>query len=404
VRHASLFSGIISIMTDMDGGICLSLEIQEVRTGHDLRQFIALPYRLYRKDPNYVPPLRSQIKDLITGPNNMLLGFGPHVKLLVRRDSRVVGRIIAGFDPQYNKQNGYQSAWFSLFECEHDEAAAAALFQACEDWALRQGADYLRGPEPIDNVDYFKGLLVMGFDGPPAVMNSYNPPWYGEFFEQWGFVKKRDLFAYSFDVGSIIAANNEKVIQYAMDRYGYHVDRLDLTQLDRDIRDMHQILLETIPTFQDDYMTIPTLADVEKLARQLLPVADPDIVCIARANGTNRPIGFVLALPDYNRVFRHIRSGRLFPFGIFKFLYYRKRIDAVRVFMQFVVPDYQRKAVNNAIFYGMCRGADAKSYRTGDGSTIGEENMPSRLSVERLGARHYRTYRIYKKKIGSNKA
>jgi hypothetical protein len=399
VRQSIWFSGIISLMTDTDGGVCLSLEVQEVRTRRDLRQFIALPYRLYRKDPNFVPPLRSQIKDLITGPNNMLLGFGPHVKLLVLRDGRVAGRIMAGYDPQYNKQNGYQSAWFSLFECEQDEEAATALLRACEEWALRQGADFLRGPEPVDNVDQFKGLLVMGFDGPPAIMNAYNPPWYGDFLEKWGFEKKRDLYAYAFDVQQIIAANNEKVIQYAKHRYGYHVDRLDLAHLDRDTRDMHQILLETISTFQDDAMTIPTLEDVAKLARELLPVADPDIVCIARTDGTNRPIGFVVALPDYNRVFRHIRDGRLFPFGIFKLLYYRKRIDAVRVFMQFVVPDFHRKAVNNAIFYEMCRGAAAKSYRIGDGSTIGEENMPSRLSVERLGARHYRTYRIYKKRI-----
>jgi hypothetical protein len=392
-------SVIIVLIICVSGGICLNYEIREVSSRRDLRRFIALPYRLYRNDPNYVPLLRSQMKNLITGPDNMLLGFGPHVKLLCLRDGRVTGRIMAGFDPAYNRQNGYQSAWFSLFESEPDEEAAAALLRACEAWALGQGADFLRGPEPVDNVDYFKGLLVMGFDGPPAVMNSYNPAWYGGFFERWGFEKKRDLYAYSFNIQEIIRENTTKVIDYAKTRYRFHVDRLDLGHLERDTRDMHQVLLETIPTFQDDYMTIPTLDDVAKLTRQLLPIVDPDIICIARANETGRPLGFVIALPDYNRVFSHIRDGRLFPLGIFKFLYFKKRIDAVRVFMQFVVPDYHGKAVNNAIFYEMCRCADQKRYRTGDGSTIGEENLKSRLSVEHLGAKHYRTYRIYKKKI-----
>jgi hypothetical protein len=374
-------------------------EVIEVKSRRDLRDFIGLPYRLYRGDPNYVPPLRTQIKDMLTGPDNMLFGYGPHILLLCRQKGRCVGRILAGVDKAYNLQNGYQSAWFSLFDCEKDEAAAATLIQACADWARNQGVDTLRGPEAPDNGDSYKGILVMGFDGPPAMMNSYNPPWYGEFLEKQGFVKSHDLYAYSFSVRQIVQANNERVIQYAMKKYGYHVDPVNLNNLEHDFRDMHTVLLQTIPTFPDEHMTVPSLADFEKTARGMLSIADPDIVCIARTDLDDRPIGVVVGLPDYNRVFRHIRDGRLFPFGFFKLLYYRRRIDAVRVFMQFVVPDYQRKAVNNAIFYKMCQAAVAKGYLHGDGSTIGETNLQSRSSVERLGGEHYRTYRIYKKKL-----
>jgi hypothetical protein len=239
----------------------------------------------------------------------------------------------------------------------------------------------------------------MGFDGPPAMMNNYNPPSYGAFFEKAGFEKHYDLFAYTFAVKEIIQANNEKVIRYAMDKYGYHVDHLDTGHLERDLHDIHKILEETIPTFHDEHMAVPSTSDVERMAKSMLPIADPDIICIARTNDSSRPIGLVVALPDYNQVFRHIRGGRLFPAGFFQFLHYRKRIDAVRVFMQFVVPDYQRKAVNNAIFYEMCLRGAAKGYLTGDGSTIGEDNLQSRRSVERLGGKHYRTYRMYRKRI-----
>jgi hypothetical protein len=373
------------------------IEVVEVRSSKDLRSFIALPYRLYRHDNNYVPPLRSQIKDMLTGSSNMLLAYGPHVLFICKRQQRVVGRIFAGIDERFNAENNSRSAWFALFETEQDEEAASLLLEACEKWALDKGADFMRGPEAADNGDNFKGILVMGFDGPPALMNTYNPPWYGEFLERHGYAKHEDLFAYFFETDQIIRENNEKVIQYAMDRFGYHVDTLDLKNLDRDLQDLHEILVQTIPTFPTEHMAIPSLDDVHKMAQAMLPVADPSIVCLARLNGSGKPIGFVVALPDYNRVFRHIRGGRLTPLGLAKFLYYRRRIDAVRVFMQFVIPEYQRKAVNNAIFYKMCLGAKLHGYQTGDGSSIGETNLQSRQSVERLGGKHYRTYRLYRK-------
>jgi hypothetical protein len=374
--------------------------VTEVESKRDLRDFIALPYRLYRRDMNYVPPLRSQVRDMLTGSGNILLSRGPYVLFLCRRRKRVVGRIMVGVDKAFDEENRCHSAWFSLFEAE-DEAAASLIFKACEAWATAQGAGFLRGPEPADSGDTFKGILVMGFDGPPALMNTYNPPWYGKFLEQHGFNKQEDLFAYFFEIDQIIRENNGKVIQYAMDRYGYHIDRLDLKNLDRDLLDLHEILVKTIPAFPEEHMAVPTMEDVHNLARSLLPIADPDIIYLARTNLKNIPIGFVVALPDYNQVFRHIRSGRLSPLGLAKLLYYRKRIDAVRVFMQFVIPEYQRKAVNNAIFYRMCQGGKAHGYKTGDGSSIGENNLQSRQSVERLGGKHYRTYRMYRKYLSS---
>jgi hypothetical protein len=242
----------------------------------------------------------------------------------------------------------------------------------------------------------------MGFDGPPALMNSYNPPWYGEFFDRYGLKKDEDLFAFYLEDESFIVRNPAKVIEYAMNRYGYRVDPVDLKNLDRDLRDIQQVLEITIPAGTGEHMAVPSLADVEKMARTILPIADPELICIARTKAADQPIGFVLALPDYSHVFRHLRQGRLFPLGFIKLLYYRRKIKAIRVFAQFVVPDFQKKAVNNAIFYHLYRAALAKGYRSGDGSSIGENNKASRLSVEKIGGRHYRTYRLYKKAIESD--
>lgn len=377
----------------------METEVSVVKTRHDLNDFIALPYRLYRSDDHFVPLLRSQVRQMLTGQDNMLLTAGPHVLLLCRRQGKPVGRVMVGVDHAYNQMNGYLSAWFSLFECENNERSADRLMQACEDWARSQDVDYLRGPDSPENGDSFRGVLIDGFDGPPALMNTYNPPWYGAFFECRGYDKMLDLFAYTFQVDQVTQAGKEKVIEYAMAKYGYHVDRLELKHLERDLHAIHDILLQAIPTFTEEHMALPTYADVRKMAQSMLSIADPDLICIARTDHDNRPIGFVLAMPDYNQVFRHIKRGRLFPLGFVQFYIYRRRIDALRVLMQFVVPDFQSKAVNNAIFHHMRASASRKGYRTVDGSTIGETNRQSRASVERLGGARYRTYRLYKKKL-----
>ena len=376
------------------------LEIIEVKTRRERNAFISLPYRLYRSDPNYVPPLRMQMKDILTKSKNMLFGYGPYTLFLAKRGGRAIGRILTGVDHGFNETNNLRSAWFSLFECEHDEEAAEALIAACEAWAAGHGMNMLRGPIAPDNGDAYRGILVMGFDGPPALMNSYNPPWYGEFFDRLGFYKDLDLYAYLFDYETFRQTKLDRIIPYAMEKYNYRIDTADKRQFRREVEDIQTILKETLSSgLEGEWMAIPSVDDVEKEARFLLPMIDSDFICIARANGTNRPIGFVVAIPEYNQIFRRIRDGRLFPFGLFKLLFFRHKINALRVFVQFVVPDYHNKAVNAAIFRHVFNKCVEKGILTADGSTIGDTNLQSRLSVENLGGKHYRTYRMYKKNI-----
>ncbi len=381
------------------------LSIVEVKSAGDRRAFIALPYRLYRGDPNFVPPLRLQMKDILTESKNMLFGYGPHAAFLAKRERRTVGRILCGIDEGFNRNNNLSSAWFALFECERDEQAAEALISACESWAADHGMSMLRGPISPDNGDDYRGILVMGFDGPPALLNSYNPLWYGTFFESHGFYKDYDLYAYLFDQEIFKQDKLNRIVPFAMKKFKYRVDTVDKRNIRREVSDIQRIVAETLASEPEgEWMAIPSVDDVEKEARFLLPMVDADFVCIARTNDTNRPIGFVVAIPEYNQVFRRIGNGRLFPFGILKLLYYRRRINALRVFVQFVVPDYQNKAVNAAIFRHVFQKAKEKGILTADGSTIGETNLQSRLSVENLGGKQYRTYRLYKKQINTKES
>ena len=375
------------------------VEIRQVLSARDRHAFIALPYRLYRDDPNFVPPLRMHMRDILNEKKNMLFGYGPHVLFLAWKSGRAVGRVIAGVDRGFNRVSNCNIAWISLFECEPDWEAAAALLAECERWARGQGMDTLRGPISPDNGDDYRGLLTVGYDGPPALLNAYNPPWYCELFDGLGFVKEEDLYGFLFTRESFSNEKLRQVLPYAMKKFNYRIDTVDKKQFHREVRDIHRILEETIPGLGGNWMALPSVEDVEKEARFLLPMVDTDFVCIARENGTNRPVGFVVAIPEYNQAFARLKGGRLLPTGFIRFLYYKRKINALRVFMQFVVPEYQNRAVNAAIFYHIFEKAMEKGIHAADGSTIGETNLPSRLSVENLGGKHYRTYRIYRKKL-----
>ena len=366
-----------------------------------IRRFIELQYKIYKGDPNFVPPLRLMIRQTLTGKNNMLLANGPHELLLLRKDGKDTARLLVGIDEKLNEQKGKRQAYISMFECVEGEVEAALkILKAAELWAADHGCDQLFGPVSPSGGDDFRGLLIKGYDGPPAMMNNYNHPWYVDVFTKFGFAKKRDLIGYDIPSDVVPTDKLEKLIPYAMKKYDYRVDRLNLKDMDKEIKDIQQLIAEAIPDRWDN-QPIPSVEDIKKEANSLLPLIDADLIYIARANKTNRPIGLVVALPEYNQVLKHL-GGRLFPIGIFKFLFYKRKITAVRIFIQMVIPEYQRKGVNAAIFFAMMNAAEKKGIVRGDGSAIGEDNIASKNSVERIGGKVYRIFRQYEKKIAAS--
>ena len=180
-----------------------------------------------------------------------------------------------------------------------------------------------------------------------------------------------------------------------MGGYGPAADRFDRRQMEREIRDIKKILDLAMPASWE-HLTPPSLAEIRAEVQTLAQYMDPDLVYIARAG--EDPIGFVVALPDYNQVMKKL-NGRLLPFGWLKYLWYRRKITGARVFIQFVVPKYRNKAVNGAVFHRLMLEARRKGYTYGEGSAIAEMNLESIRSVEGAGGRLYRIYRIYQKEI-----
>lgn len=368
------------------------VQVEPVVTRLQQERFVDLPWTLYREDRNWVPPLKNDIRRIISGPGNPLAGCGPREFFLAYRGQTPVGRIGVGVNEDLNRKKGTASGYVTLFESVHDYEVAQALFDRAVSWLRPHGIRCVRGPVSPTNGDDYRGLLVKGFDSPPVLMESYNPSWYMEFFERYGFTKHLDLYAYYYDLTRPIPEHMVRAVEYAQKRYGLKADPLNLRGLERDIRDIKAVLDVAMPSDWED-LTPPSLEEVREMAAQFKPVADPELIRIARTLD-GMPVGFGIALPDLNQVLARL-NGKLSLFNMLRFLVLRRHVTGVRFFILFVVPEYRNKGVTGIMFLEGLRAAARRGYRYCEGSTIGETNLPMCRTAEGAGGNHYKTYRIW---------
>jgi GNAT superfamily N-acetyltransferase len=375
-----------------------SIKITEARTLSQHSRFYRLPYRLYRSDPNWVPPLLGEMRQLLYPRYNALLRLGPHAHLLAWRDGRLVGRLGVGIDQNLNARKERREGYLTLFEAEEDYAIAEALFDAGERWLAERGMTAWTGPQSPSNGDDYRGLLVQGFDSPPVLMNSYNPPYYQEFFERYGFQKQFDRLAFRIDLSQGEPERFVRLVETVQRRYGFHVDPVDLKRIHEEFADLKVVCDRSWPEEWPD-MIPPTMEEIQAEADRLLPLVESDLVNIARTDD-GRPIGFSVTLPDYNQVLKKL-NGRLFPFGWLIFLRERRKVDAGRIFILMVDQEWHRKGVSAALYHANYQAALRRGWKWGEGGTVHEFNRKMVQDAEGAGGQLYKVYRIYRKEVAS---
>lgn len=380
----------------MESIISREIKVQVVKDNKALNNFVNLPFRLYGEDNAWIPPLIWDFKKYVMGKNNFLNQSGPNIKLVAYKDGEAVGRLLVGINHHLNNAKGFKEGYISLFESIEDKEVAFSMLRFAEKWLYDNGIDYIKGPLSLPGGDDNRGFLIDNFTDPTLVMNTYNKKYYNDYFLEYGFNKYFDCYAYRSFLENENIIRYEKLVPYAMEKYKFKIDKIDLKNIESEMLDIKEILLKAMPTDWDDFIP-PTDDELNLIAKQIVPFADPDLIYIAR-NLEGKPIGFNISLPDYNQVLKEL-NGRLLPFGIFKFLSLKKRINRMRFFVLFVVPEYRKKGVPSAIYLQSYRRALDKGYIFGEGSTIWEYNEEMIRDIERFGGERYKTYRIYTKEI-----
>ncbi len=172
-----------------------------VQTKRQMKAFVDFPWDLYRDDPHWIPPVKSQVIQLLTPGRHPFWTFSRRELFLAMRGPEIVGRIAAIVDDHYNEYQQEKMGVWGFFECQHDPEAAGALFAAATEWVRRQGMEFIRGPlNP--SLNYESGLLVHGFESRPTFLMTYNPPYYLDLVKLSGFHKEKDLLTYLSTPGS----------------------------------------------------------------------------------------------------------------------------------------------------------------------------------------------------------
>lgn len=372
-----------------------AIEVKTVETGRERRLFVELPWELYRGDPNWIPPLLMDMYNTLDQTKNALLRLGPYRFLLAYKNGRPAGRLGVGIDGRLNEAKGQNLSYLTLFECERDYRVAKALFDHGLQWLSRQGAETVTGPQSPSNGDDYRGLLIKGFDSPPVLLNSYNPAYYAEFFERYGFVKDFDRNAYFYDLANGPPERLRKGVQAVQERYGFTVRPLNMKALDREMHVIKEIIDQSMPEWPD--MIPPSLEEIRAEVAKLKQLAVPDLVLFIESK-EGEPAAFSVALPDYNQVLSRL-NGRLFPLGLFKFLWYRRKMSGVRMFVLFVTPRWRKRGISAALYYYTMLNAYRKGYTYGEGSTIHEFNSSMNLDAQKAGGKLYKVYRVYRKEL-----
>jgi ribosomal protein S18 acetylase RimI-like enzyme len=367
------------------------MRVREAATSADRDRFIRLPWEIYRQDACWVPPLISEVRAFLDPLRNPFFEHAEVKLFLVCDDAGAPrGRIAAIVNRRHVEQHGEAAGFFGLFECRDDPEAAAALFDAAGGFLKSRGMTVMRGPENMSVNDDI-GLLVEGFDSPPAIMMPYNPRYYPARVEACGFRKSMDLCAWYGDARELeIPEKIGRGIELCKRRFGFRVRSLDLRRFDEELRSIHAVYTQA---WERNWGAVSmTQKEFDHLAAQLKPVVDPDLCLIAEVGG--EVAGFSLALPDFNQVLIHL-DGRLFPFGIFKLLWYRRKIDMIRILTAGVIQKFRHMGIDSCFYYETWKRGNAKGIYRGEMSWILENNAPMNNALRNLGFKIYKRYRLY---------
>lgn len=366
----------------------MTLTVAPLLNRRDRADFIRFPFRLYKGDPCWIPPLILDMKEKLDKRRHPFFTHGDGAFFLARRNGRVTGRIAALLDREHNRYHSEKAASFGLFDFDRDPEVAGALLEKAASFAAERGMKMLRGPLNYSTNEEC-GSLVEGFDFPPAIMMPYNPPWQEGIFESLGLMKARDLLAYIIDENTPFD-RLRRLADRSAKRYDLHVRPVDLKRF----REEQQLILEIYnAAWKDNWGYVPMdAAEFGWHARKMKMVLVPDLALVVEARG--RTAGFIISLPDFNQVMKRMK-GRLFPFGLIKFLYHRRHITGIRVMAMGIRPEFRNQGAEAAMIHETITAGMRLGYKWAELSWVLEDNEPMTRLAEKIGARAYKRYRIW---------
>lgn len=372
----------------------MAVEIIPVTTKKELREFIRLPWKIYQDDPNWVPPLISEQKKFLDKQKCPFFEHSEADFFLARKSGKTVGRIAAIKNNNHLDIYHDDTGFFGFFEAVDDQEVADALFETAADWLRARGLKKIRGPENYSQNEQ-AALLIDAFDQPPVIEMTYNPPYYVNLVENHGFEKKIDLYAYQIQNADQVPQRLSAAVKKIKQSADFSIRPVNMRRLDEEVERVKTVYNSA---WSENWGAVPmTDKEIEEFKKKLKAIVIPDLVFIAEVDG--QPVGVSITIPNLNEALIKL-NGRLFPFGIFKLLWYSRKVQTVRTLIMGVLKEHRHKGIDVMFYHKTFENGLKRGFHTGEMSWILENNIPMRKALENIyGSRIYKTYRLYEKSL-----
>jgi hypothetical protein len=368
--------------------ITVATDVKAVETKKELAEFIALPWKIYKNYPHWIPPLKKEVEKLIIPGRHPFWRHAERELYIARTDGRIAGRIAAIRDEQHNKTHEEEAGFFGFFESIENYETAEALFDAARSWCKAKGCTFVRGPaSPSSNDEY--GFLLEGFDMEPSIMMPYNPEYYLRLAERYGFKKAKDLYAFRKLVNSGMPERIEKIMQRARRRSLFKLRPIDPKNFKRDIKIIVDLYNNA---WAKNWGFVPmTEEEINLTAESMKPFYDPALIVIAELDG--KPVGVALTVPNINEVLKKL-NGKMNLWGILKFLRYKRKIKGCRSLVGGCLPEFRNTGLIAEMFYETAQRARGRYEWCELGWNLEDNDLINNFD-EAIGGEIYKKYRLY---------
>ena len=367
------------------------IDVRPVQTKKDLTAFIKLPWKIYKNDPNWVPHLLMDRKKFFNKDKNPFFNENPTQLFLAYRDGELVGRIGAIINKLHNDYHKDKTGFFGFLEAVDDRDVCESLLNTAKAWLKARDRDLMIGPmNPSTNDEV--GFLSDGFDTPPYLMMTHTPPYYIEQMEALGYERAKELLAYMIAYENLTKNPKlDRVANAIAKKYPVKIRKVDMKNFRAELEVVREIYNDA---WAPNWGFVPmTPQEFDYVASDFKQIINPNVAFIGEYDG--EAIGFLLALPDYNQVFKKIRSGRLFPFGLFTFLFNKSKINSLRVITLGIKQKYQPFGIGSLFYQEIIKNAAPNGFNSAEMSWILEDNDLMNKAAQLLGGYVHKRYRIY---------
>lgn len=371
--------------------------VRPVATRRELHTFVDFPWRIYRNDPYWVPPLRSARRHKLDPRKDPFWRNAERELFIAWRGHEPVGTIAAIVDYGRMQVSKTRDGVFGFFECIDDDAVACALIDQARTWLRARGMTGIVGPYSPSVADEH-GVLLEGHTTRPSLMEAHTPVYYSRLLEAAGLVTFRHSFAWLVqaeegrrDLTRLLPPVLFEAAERARRQPGVRTRPVDPSRWNEEVKLVHQLYNRAMATVPD-FVPIPE-ADFFAIAENFRRILMPELVRIAEVDG--KPVAYALALPDVNEALQTI-DGRWFPFGALRFWWRCRKLTRATFKILVVLPEYRRRGIEALLIAETAQAMLDAGFREADLSHTGEENTRINFYLQTLGLKIYRRYRIYR--------